>query len=135
MDIKTGDEVRVTEGGGRRGSSPPGGWAGRVTRTGRKYAAAEYEVTWVGHSGRPERSTRTIEFSMETGIERNSVSNFAGHVRTPGQVAEQARRDAARDTLFKAGISVNGLFERLSVEQWEALAAVAATFPEYDRSR
>lgn len=137
MDIKVGDEVRVTEPGHRRhgNGSPEGGWVGHVTKTGRKYATAEYVVTWDDYRGERQSGTKVIEFSMETGSERHSVSSFKASVSTIEQAELKIRQNKARDTLFKAGISVSGTWDRLALEQWEALAELAATFPEYDRSR
>lgn len=129
MDIKVGDEVRVVRPSARfhAAGSPEGGWPGRVTRAARKYAVAEYDAG--GHA-------RTIEFDMATGIERGSAnSTYAARVRTPEEMERQARQRKARDILFRAGVSVDGFHERLALDQWEALAAVAATLPEYDRSR
>lgn len=127
MDIKVGDEVRIVRPGARYhgAGSPEGGWPGRVTRAARKYATAEYDAG---------RGTETIEFDMGTGTERGSVnSTYAARVRTPGEMERLARQDRARKTLFKAGVSVAGDWSRLTLEQWEALAEVAATLPEYDR--
>lgn len=127
MDIKVGDEVRVIRPSARYhgAGSPEGGWPGRVTKTGRKYATAEYATAT--RSG-------TVEFDMATGIERGSAnSTYAVRVKTPAQVEREARKDKARESLFKAGISVSGPHERLTLEQWEALAEVAAALPEYER--
>jgi hypothetical protein len=136
MDIKTGDEVRITLPRHHRhgASSPEGGYVGRVVKTGRKYATAEYEVTYTDYSGKPRSDTKSLEFSMETGAERDSSSSFRARVQTPEQAKAKVRQDKAREVLFKAGISVSGDWSRLTLEQWETLAAVAATLPEYDRS-
>jgi hypothetical protein len=136
MDIKVGDEVHIIlPRQRRRGSSPEGRHVGHVTKAGRKYATAEYVVTSTDYSGSLRNDTRTVEFSMETGAERNPRSSFTARVQTPEQAEREDRQNKARDTLLKAGLSVQGSWTRLTIEQWEALAEVAASLPEYDRSR
>lgn len=137
MDIKVGDEVRINLPRHRRhgDNSPEGGYVGRVIRTGRKYATAEYVVSYTDYSSKLRSDTRTVEFSMETGAERNSPSSFTARVRTPEQVEQEMRQSKAREVVSKAGLSVSGSWTRLTIEQWEALAELAATLPEYDRSR
>ena len=118
-EIREGDEVRIFE-----HRAPEGGWAGKVTKVARKYATVEYEQA-------------TTEFDMGTGIERGYKGNnstYATRVKTLAEVALDQRRSTASQTLFRAGVSVN-YPHRLSLEQLEALAEVAGTFPELDRGR
>lgn len=79
ISLHVGDEVRVFS-RTRHNPSPEGGWAGNVIKVGRKYATAAYE--W--QSSFSDGTTRlTVEFDMETGIERGSNTIHTLYVRTP----------------------------------------------------
>ena len=128
-DIKIGDEVRVFPTRYRRGASAPeGGHRGTVTKVARKYATATYEKTqtWLG---REETRPVTVEFDMETGMERDRDSQYGYSVRTPGQVELDLRRNAALTALRASGIEFRpGREYRITLEQAEALAEVVKTF-------
>jgi hypothetical protein len=134
MDIKTGDEIRVFIHRYRRDDD----YRAMVTKVGRKYGTAVYESVRSDHRGDEVRVECSIEFDLETGKERNGREVGAGgsRVLTLEEVALKERREAAGATLLRAGISFySNAGYNLTVEQMEALAAVAADFPEYDRSR
>ena len=128
-DIKEGDEVRVFL---WHRTDPEGGHRATITKTGRKYATASWEVP----HGIGKTVPQSIEFDMETGAERNGRTRGSGgsYVRTLEQVALDERRRAAEKALFTAGISIN-YPARFALEQVEALAEVAKTLPALDRGR
>lgn len=120
---KAGDEVRVFA--DRRHPNVEGGYPGKVTKVGRKYGTAEYEVATQDWRGNPGTDKRTIEFSLDDGTERGSTSSYAATVRTPAQVAEDQRRRAAIAALKAAGIEFRiGREHSFTLEQVEALAEV-----------
>ena len=126
MNIKPGDELRVIIPGNRyRSGSPEGGHPAVVTKVGRKYGTVEYD-----NDGR----ARAIEFDLQTGRERGSASNYAARVETVAEAELGIRYATARKALFDAGVSI--LYDnRLTLEQFEAVAAIARTLPVLDRSR
>lgn len=117
MDLKVGDDVRVFDQNGSRMGQPPGGWLGKVVKIGRKYATVEY-------------GQRSEMFELATGRRAN---DGYGHrrIRTLEQVALEERRRSAVDKLHSHGVELR-TGHRLSIEQIEALAEVAATFTEED---
>ena len=122
-DYKVGDEVRVFA--DRRRPNVEGGYPGKVTKVGRKYGTAEYEVATQDWRGLPRTDTRTIEFSLDDGSERGNTSNYAATVETPAQVLEDQRRRNAIAVLASAGIEFRIGRERwFTLEQIEALAEV-----------
>jgi len=129
-DLKPGDEVRVFD-RSRYHPSPEGGYAGTVRKVGRKYATAAYEVTDTDWNGKPRTSTRTVEFDMSDGTERNGRSRWHLQVRTPAQAEQDKRREIALAVLKDQGIEFRtGRERRLTLEQIEALAEVARTFTD-----
>lgn len=138
MDIRTGDEVRVFLYNFYK-RDPEGGHRAAVIKVGRKYGTAEYDNPRYGMGiGSAAPAKCTIEFDLETGKERNGreVGTGGSRVLTLEDAVLKERREAADATLFRAGISFySNAGYKLTVEQLEALAAVAADFPEYDRSR
>ena len=72
---------------------------------------------------------------METGKERNSSSSFTARVKTLSRQSKENRQNRARENCSRYRPQRLGNWSSLTLEQWEALAAVAATLPEYDRSR
>jgi hypothetical protein len=122
-DYKVGDEVRVFA--DRRHPNVEGGYPGKVTKVGRKYGTAEYEVATQDWRGNPGSDRRTIEFSLDDGRERGSSSYYAATVRTTAQVAEDRRHRNAVAVLAAAGIEFRaGRERRFTLGQVEALAEV-----------
>ena len=114
MNLEVGDEVRVFDRNGSHMGQPPGGWPGKVVKIGRKYVTVEY-------------GSRSDLFDKETG--RLKDSHGHRRVETLEQVALEARQDRAIQTLRSHGIDLRR-GHRLSLEQIEALAQLAATFAE-----
>lgn len=123
-DIKPGDEVRVLKRRSRHDPFPADGYAATVTKVGRKYATATYEVTGTDSSGGERRYERSVEFDMETGIERGHSSMSGYYVRSPEQFERDKRRAAARDLLRDHGIEFSQRHPLPTLEQLEELAAV-----------
>jgi hypothetical protein len=124
--LKPGDEVRVYERNIYR-NGPEGGLAARVSKVGRKYATAAYEVVTTDWHGEPKRKERTIEFDMETGREKGSQSNYGAYIKTPEQADLDVRQQSAIATLLTRKIRLDS-GHSLTLEQIEALAEVARTF-------
>jgi hypothetical protein len=113
-DLRVGDEVRVFDVNGRRMGQPEGGWPGTVTRVGRTLMDVSY-------------NNRTETFRRDSGARHN---DGYGHrrVKTLEQVAQDARRAEAVEALSKHGVELRWGF-KLTIEQLEALAEVARSFP------
>jgi len=133
MNLKIGDEVLILC-RMRYPESPEENYRGAVTKVGRKYATVTYEKTRRDWRGNEVRDHCTIEFDMETGNERGSTSHYGSYVRTFEQFELDQRRKAAEKILFTAGVSID-YSQRVTLEQIEALAEVASTFPALDRGR
>jgi hypothetical protein len=120
---EVGQEVRVFE--HRRGvRNPDDGYPGTVTKVGRKYGTAEYDITTTNWNGEPHVWHRSVVFCLDSGTERDGGS-YAVKVRTPAQVAEDQRRSAALSVIKSAGIEFRiGRERRFTLEQVEALAEV-----------
>lgn len=130
--IKAGDEVRILQwtrhrsGAARRYSLPPGGAAGRVTRTAKRYGWAVFDE--IGPAGAPDRE-REIAFELETGIVRADTDGY--YVRTPGQLELAERAKVAVFTLENHGITISTAGRRaLTTGQLEELAAVVKAWEE-----
>ena len=126
VGIRAGDEVRILQwtrhrsGAPRRYHLPPGGAAGRVTRTGKRYGWAVFEE--VGPPGGEDRE-REIAFELETGIVRADTDGY--YVRTPGQLELAERAKMALFILENHGITISTAGRRaLTTTQLEELAAV-----------
>ena len=127
-DIKAGDEVRVFS-RNKYHPAPEGGQVATVTKVGRRYAAAAWEVTeklWLGED-RERRAERTIEFDMETGYEKGTNSSYGRYVKTPAQLEVDAREDAAISSLLDRKIRLD-FGHGLTLEQIEALAEVVKSW-------
>lgn len=117
--VKAEDEVRVFDRNHQRVGEPVGGWPGRVVKVGRTRAHITYQ-------GAPWGKHETGEsFSLEDGHNHDGFRWFC----TLAEVEHDERMDAAKATLRKYGI-VFDLGARLTLDQVEALAAVAATFDQ-----
>lgn len=127
-DMKPGDEVRIFT-GNKYHPAPGGGWVGTVAKVGRKYATATYEVTGLryGTWGGEETTTRTIEFDIATGLERDSRGSRGLTVKTPAQIARDERHGKAMVILWDAGLEMR-TGHRLTLELAEALAATIEAF-------
>src|SRR6202042_3508063 len=98
MTLKAGDEVRVFE-RNRYHPDPEGGHRGIVTKVGRKYAAAEYQLAETDWKG--ERITHEVRFDMATGYVQEGE---AKSVRTPEQYETDEAAKRAREVLKQAGL-------------------------------
>jgi hypothetical protein len=119
--INPGDEVRVFGRPSRYSKSPPDGYKGTITKVGRKYATATYDL---------DGGLFTIEFDMRDGCERGSVGTHARRVRTPAQVEQDNRREVALTAIRDGGLEFRSGYppSRLTLEQLEALAEVVKTW-------
>lgn len=126
--MRAGDEVRVFS-RSRHQPAPEGGWPGRVTRVGRKYATAEYETQDPDYAGGTRVSLRTVEFDIETGDERGDRTQTGKYARSPEQVERGKRRAYAVAALSTCGIELRSS-HRLTTEQIEQLAAVVKTWDQ-----
>jgi|SRR5215469_9226333 len=129
--LQIGDEVRIFS-HSRYYPAPAGGWAGIVTKVGRKYATASYETqdtnSW---SRETSTSRRTIEFGMEIGIERGGTSSTSLYVRTLEQVADDSRKAAALAALRAHGIEISlARDSAVTTQQIEQLAGVVKTWDQ-----
>ena len=125
--VKIGDEVRVFR--SRRCGDDEGGIPAKVTKVGRKWGTAAYEVDVHDWRGNTSRRTEAIEFGLETGYERGDQFGNGYQVKTLERLEQERRSVAAVTSLRKAGISFDGVPFR-HVEFLEALAEVAKTFTE-----
>jgi hypothetical protein len=117
--VQAEDEVRVFDRNGTRVGQPEGGWPGRIVKVGRTRAHITYK-------GVPWRQEETGEsFSLEDGHNRDGFRWFC----TLAEVEHDERMEAAKVTLRKHGI-VFDFGARLTLDQVEALAKVAATFDQ-----
>lgn len=123
--LSIGDEVRVLT--RRHTPGPEEGYAGKITRVGRIYAAADYETTRTDWRGEEVTSRHAVEFDMATGVERGASHHYGIVVRTLEQAALARRRRAAEEILRAASVSLMSR-RKFTLEQIEALAEVAATF-------
>ena len=124
---KEGDEVRVFPVSHRRRSQSPEGYPGTVTKTGRKYGTAVFEVPWT--IGGKERTQQCeIAFDMTNGMQRG-VTEY--RVRTAEQIKLDQRREVALFIVKDAGIEFSFGRERfLTLEQIEALAEVVRNWKD-----
>lgn len=125
---KEGDEVRVfLVSHRRRRSQSPEGYPGTVTKTGRKYGTAVFEV--LRTIGGKERTNRCeIAFDMSNGMQRG-VTEY--RVRTAEQIKLDQRREVALFLVKDAGIEFSFSRERfLTLEQIEALAEVVRNWKD-----
>lgn len=119
-------EVRILS-ANRYHPSPDGGWVGKVTKRGRRYATATYTKEVSNWRGELETYERVIEFDMDTGIERGGTRYNSDRVCTPEQLEQEARHDVAMATLKDAGLEMR-TGRTLSLGLAEAVAAVIETF-------
>ena len=123
--IQVGQEVRILP-QRRHSRVPDGGYVGTVTKIGRRYATAAYAVTTV-EFGEERRYERTVEFDMDTGIERGGSRWDGDRVLTPEQIEAEARQKAAEAVLTAHRIDLRP-GHGLTGEQVEALAELVKTF-------
>jgi hypothetical protein len=128
--VKIGGEVRITPyRPSKYDKTPEGGYAGTVTKVGRKYATAEYEMAYSDYDGTERRLDKTVEFDMTTGIERRTTTTTGLYVRTPEQVERDNRYTAALAVLKDRGLEFRlGRERSFSLELLEALAEVVKSF-------
>jgi hypothetical protein len=126
MDIKTGDEVRVFS-RNKYHPGPEDGQVATVTKAGRRWATAAWEVMERYCFGGERSAERTIEFDMETGYEKGANSSYGRYVKTPAQVELDARENAAVASLLARKIRLDR-GHGLALEQIEALAEVVKSW-------
>jgi hypothetical protein len=129
-DVKMDDEVRIVVRNHYR-KMPEGGYVGKVTKVGRKYATAAYTVMTKDWHDKLVGSERTIEFDMETGRERGNPGNYAAEVITPAEAERRARHATALSVLQERKVRLES-GHGMSLEQIEALAALVESFPRVE---
>jgi hypothetical protein len=110
--VVLGDEVRVFDMNGTRHGQPPGGWTGRVTKSGPKLVTIAYG------NGKEVVCRRTT----------GRANDGYGHVsyRTLDEAHEVCRQEKVRTQLRALGLDVTSRCV-LSAEQLEAMVAVLST--------
>jgi hypothetical protein len=130
MKFNVGDTVRVKPSSrSRYDTHTDDGYPGRVTNVARKYATAEYAITYDRPNG-PYTRTRTIDFDMSTGRERGN-DNYPVYVYTPDDLDRRNRRNAAIQALKDHHIDIAmGYSGRFTLERLEDLAGVVKAWTD-----
>jgi len=121
--LEVGQSVRVFDVNGARVGQPEGGWPGEVVRVGRKLVY----ITFARAAWNKRESGEA--FRLDDGQINDNHGNR--YFLTVEEADYRLRRETAVTALREVGIHVQ-TYSRLSLEQIEALAAVAAGFEQED---